>query len=129
MLILTVASVISLAAVQNSAASAARTTFGECVRAAAADAKKKEVPLEGLVAHLRQSCAADADKLRTTLVSFDVKNGVKKAQANEDAELQLQDYYAAQEERYRYEVAARKPKAPVQAAAAPTTPAAPATAK
>jgi hypothetical protein len=129
MIILTLASVISLAAVQNSAASAARTTFGECVRTAATDAKKKDVPLEGLIAHLRQSCEADAGKLRSALVSFDVKNGVNKAQANADAELQLEDYYAAQEERYRYEVAARKPKAAVQAAAAPAAPAAPATAK
>jgi hypothetical protein len=129
MIILTLASVISLAAVQNSAASAARTTFGECVRTAATDAKKKDVPLEGLVAHLRDSCTAEAAKLRSALVNFDVKNGVKKAQANADAELQLDDYYAAQEERYRYEVAARKPKAPAQAAAAPATPATPATAK
>jgi hypothetical protein len=128
MLILTLASVISLAAVQNSAASSARSAFGQCVQTAAADAKKKDVPLEGLVAHLRQSCEADAGKLKGALVSFDVKNGVKKAQANEDADLQLEDYYSAQEERYRYEIAARKPKAAVQAAAAPA-PAAPATAK
>ena len=124
MLILTIASVISLAAVQNSAASSARTTFGECVRAAATDAKKKDVPVEALIAHLRQSCEADAGKLKNALVSFDVKNGVKRAQANSDANLQLEDYYAAQEERYRYEVAAKtKAKSAVQAAAAPPTPA------
>ncbi len=126
MLILTIASVISLAAVQNTAASSARKSFGDCVRTAAADAKKKDVSLEGLVAHLRQTCETDGGKLKSALVSFDVKNGVKRGQASEDANLQLEDYYAAQEERYRYEVDAKKPKVAVQSAAAP---AAPATAK
>ena len=60
---------------------------------------------------------------KSALVAFDVKNGVKRAQASSDAQLQVDDYLAMSSE--KYEAKAPKPKAsptpppPVQAAAAP----------
>lgn len=117
MLTLAMASAIYVATIQNAAASAARSAFSNCVREAAAQAKKDNVPLEGLAPQVRQACEAQGSKLKAALVAFDVKNGVKRSQAAEDADLQLEDYYAAQQERYEYEIEAKKPKQAVAAKA------------
>ncbi len=124
MFALAMASAIALATLQSSAAGSARTAFNGCIREAAAQAKKDKVPLETLAAQLRQACDGEGAKLKAALVAFDVKNGVSRKQAGADADLQLDDYYVAQEERYQYEIKASKPKEALAA-----KPAEPSTAK
>ena len=111
MLSMVIASAISAAAFQNAAATNARSALMTCLRSAVADAEKGKMAVEALTPHLRQACAADAGKLKSALVAFDVKNGIGRKQAAEDADLQLDDYYATQEEHYRYDVEKRSPKA------------------
>ena len=123
MFALATASALALVALQSSAANTARTGFNTCIREAAAQAKKDKVPLENLVAQLRQACEGEGAKLKAALVAFDVKNGVSRKQAASDADLQLDDYYVAQEERYRYEIEANKPREALAAKPAdPSTP-------
>ena len=119
MLLTATASVMYLIAAQNAAISSSRTAYGDCVRDAAVTVKKENVPLDQLVPRLRQACEAQRAELKSALVEFDVKNGVSRKQAGEDADLQLDDYYVAQEERYAYELE----KAPAKATAAQSPPA------
>ena len=127
MFLMATASVMYLVAAQNAAISSSRTAYADCVRDAAISVKKENVPLDQLTPRLRQACEAQRAALKTALVAFDVKNGVGRKQAGEDADLQLDDYYVAQEERYAYELekappkanAAQSPPAPNPATAAP----------
>lgn len=112
MIAFVVASVVYAAAVQAAPVAAERTAFAQCVKKAADAAKEGKVAIEGFTAHLQQACSAEGMKFKTKLVAFDVKNGVKRAQASEDADLQLEDYYAAQEDRYRYELDKTAPSKP-----------------
>lgn len=112
MIELAMASAMYAAAVQSAPAAAERSAFAECVKQAADTAKKNKVEIDALIAQLQQACSAEGDKFKTKLVAFDVKNGVKRTQAAEDADLQMEDYYAAQEDRYRYEMDKRTPAAP-----------------
>ena len=113
MIEIAIASAIHAAALQSTPAAAERNAFAECVKKAADAAKDSKVAMDGFIAHLQQACSAESDKFKTKLVAFDVKNGIKRAQASEDADLQLEDYYAAQEDRYRYEMEKSGPAKPV----------------
>ena len=127
MLVMAMASAMYLAAAQNAAVSSSRTAYADCVRDAAVAVKKDKIPLDQLTPRLREACDAQRTKLKDALVAFDVKNGISRKQAAEDADLQLDDYYLAQEERYAYELektppkanASQSPPAPSPAAAAP----------
>ena len=121
MLSLAMASMVYVAAVQNAAANSARSAFSNCVRDAAAKAKQENIPVDDLAAKLRAACEAESAKLKAALVAFDLKNGVSRKQAAADADLQMDDYYVAQEERYRYEIDARKPKEALAAKPTETT--------
>lgn len=104
MITLVIASAISLVAVQNAAANSARSALTDCLRAAVTQAKSSKVAPDAVVEQMKQACAAQAGKLKAALVAIDVKNGISRKQASADADLQLDDYYAAQEDRYRYEL-------------------------
>ena len=106
--VMIIASAIVLAMLQNAAATSARSSLVDCLRSAAAEAKKTNVAADGLVPHMKQACEAHAAKLKGVLVAFDVKNGISRKQAGADADLQLEDYYATQEEKYRFELERNK---------------------
>ena len=111
MLSIVIASAIYAAALQNAAATSARSALVTCLRTAVAEAQKAKVAPEALTDQMRQACAAEAGKLKSALVAFDVKNGIGRKQAASDADLQLDDYYATQEDHYRYELEKQAPKA------------------
>ena len=121
-----VASIIYAGAMQAAPVAAERSAFANCVKKAADGAKQSKVSIDGFTAHLQQACSAESDKFKTKLVAFDVRNGVKRTQASEDADLQLEDYYAAQEERYRYELDKEAPPKPSQPQSPPAANPAPA---
>lgn len=102
MIMLLIASTIFAAAVQNAAATSARSALTDCLRSAVAQASTNKLAADAIVSHMRQACDAPAGRLKAALVAFDVKNGISRKQAAEDADLQLDDYYATQEEKYRY---------------------------
>ena len=92
-----------------------RAAFSACLKQASAKALDSKVPVDGYVAHLTNACSAEATAFKNALVNFDVKNGVKRGQASEDAQAQIDDYMAASSENY----AARVDPAPAKEASQP----------
>ena len=94
-----------------------RETYTACLSNAFVSAKTNKVPADAFKAHVHTTCAAAEDELRKKLVAFNVKNGMGKKSATEDAQVQIDDYVFTAEENYRY---ALKPPKQAQAAIAPS---------
>jgi hypothetical protein len=99
---------------------APRQDFTDCLKRAGLQAAAQQVAPDQFGAFAMQQCAAAGASFKGALVAFDVKNGVKRARAESDAQLQVDDYLAMSAE--KYEARAPKPKpsvppAPVQASA------------
>jgi hypothetical protein len=90
MIVLTMASAVSLLALQASV-NVPRSAFGTCISEAAEKAKSEKVTGEGIVEYLRTACDPAAAKLKNALIAFDTKNGVARARAAEDAQMELDD--------------------------------------
>lgn len=102
---------------------APRQDFTDCLKRAGLQAAAQQVAPDQYAAFAMQQCAAAGASFKGALVAFDVKNGIKRAKAAADAQLQVDDYLAMSAEKYEAKVGV-KPKAapaPVQAAA-PTPP-------
>ena len=65
-------------------------------------AESQNVAADGYEAFLTSACAAQAASLKSALVAFDVKNGIRKATAEADAQAQIDDYHATAKEKYEY---------------------------
>lgn len=120
MISLMVASAIGLTALQ-SGIDIPRKNFGACLSSAldAAMAQKVAVPDYG--AFVLRTCQAQADSLKTGLIGFDVKNGIKRSQAAADAQAQIDDYLAVSSDRYESRTGRLKSE-PASNAAPPPTP-------
>lgn len=115
--------VTSLLALQ-AAVNAPRQAFTACLKQASQTADARKISSDQYAAHVKQACSAQANSFREALVAFDVKNGIKRAQASEDAQLQLDDYYLQSTETYEMKHPAAPTPQPQQASAPqqPSTP-------
>jgi|GEM_PF-7076226 len=115
--------VAGLAMLQASIATP-RQDYTDCLKRAGLQAAAQQVAPDQYSAFASQQCAAQAASFKSALVAFDVKNGVKRAQAAADAQLQLDDYLAMSAEKYEAKAPKAKPPAPPQPvqAAAPVQP-------
>jgi hypothetical protein len=100
---------------------APRQDFTDCLKKASLTAAAQQVAPDQYSAFATQQCSSQAASFKAASAAFDVKNGVKKAQAVSDAQAMVDDYIASSAE--KYEAKAPKLKAsvtppPVQAAAA-----------
>ncbi len=125
MISLLVASAVGLTALQ-AGIDIPRKNYVACLKGALDSAVSQNVPAADYGAYIAKTCAAQADSLRSGLIGFDVKNGIKRTQAAADAQAQIDDYVAMSTEKYEARLAVSKPRpAPAANAAAPTpTPAA-----
>jgi hypothetical protein len=101
---------------------APRQDFTDCLKKASLQAAAQQVAPDQYPAFAAQQCAGQATSFKAALVAFDTKNGVKRAQASSDAQLQVDDYVAMSSEKYEAKApkkALPTPPPPVQAAAAP----------
>lgn len=105
MISLLVAGAVGLTALQ-AGIDVPRKNFSTCLSAASSDALAKKVAAADYGAFIAAACSAQADSLRNGLIAFDVKNGIKRAQAAADAQVQIDDYLAMSSENYE----ARAPK-------------------
>ena len=101
---------------------APRQDFTDCLKKASLQAAAQQVAPDQYGAFAKQQCSGPGENFRAALIAFDVKNGIKRAQAASDAQMQVDDYVAMSAE--KYEAKAPKPKAaptpqPVVQAAAP----------
>lgn len=103
------------------AIAAPRQDFTECLKRASLQAAAQKVAPDQYSAFANEQCAAQSAKFKAALVAFDVKNGIKRAQASSDAQLQVDDYVSMSLEKYESKVGAQPKTAatpqPVQAAA------------
>ena len=116
MISLLVASAIGLTAMQ-AGIDVPRKNLGTCLSSALDAAMAQKIAVADYGAFVLTTCGAQANSLKSGLVGFDVKNGIKRTQAAADAQVQIDEYFAMAAERYE----ARAPK--VKAAAPTPTPA------
>lgn len=115
--------VTGLAFLQASIA-APRQDFGDCLKKAGQQAAAQQVAPDQYSAFAAKQCAGSAASFKGALIAFDVKNGVRRAKADSEAQLQVDDYIAMSAE--KYESKAPKPKAAPNVTPAPVQAAAPA---
>ena len=105
-----------------------RDAFRNCLREASAKASTEKVGGGAYEAWVRNACAGQLSTLRTTIIGFNMKNGVARKAAGDDADLTVDDYVASSVDHYKFmaEVNTPEPAAKQAAAPAATPPATPA---
>ncbi len=119
MIELVVASALYTMSWQTAAATSARQQLVQCLKEASTKAQSDKLAADGFAAFAQQSCATQASGLKSAIWSFDSKNKVSRKQSEADVDLQIEDYVATAEERYRMSTT---PKAQAQQASQPTQP-------
>ena len=114
MISLFVASAIGLTALQ-AGIEIPRKNFGACLSSVLDSAMAQKIAVADYGAFVVKTCEAQASSLKTGLIGFDVKNGIKRAQATADAQAQIDEYFTMATERYE----SRAPKAKAAIAPAP----------
>ena len=99
---------IAAAMMMLQAATADRSAYVSCLKDAVASAKSASVGVDGFKVYAHKTCESTESGLKSKLVSFNVKNGMSKKAAAEDAQVQLDDYVYSAEEKYRYSAEAPK---------------------
>ena len=108
MFILTIAA-LALAFADTSA-SKERSALANCLKQSVESAKSAKVEAAAFDAYMHSHCAAQEEGLRKAVIAIDVKNGVSRKDAAENAELDVGGYFEGSAERYEYEVEAAKPE-------------------
>ena len=99
MISLVMSSAIYLLAMQ-AGIDAPRAAFGDCLKQAAVKAKTDKLAPDAFTELARTSCSAQAASFKEALIKFDVKYGVKRAQATADADVQIDDYFMSSTSSY-----------------------------
>ena len=105
---------------------APRKNFVACLRTAYDTALSQKVAVPDYGAFIVKACDSQSNSLKSALVGFDVKNGIRRTQASADAQAQVDDYVAMSTEKFELKIG--KPKvvvAPSPVAPTPTPAAAP----
>ena len=130
MLALVMGSVMYLVAAQATI-TGPTIAFKDCLKATSAKAKNEKVATANYEAYARNACSAQLAGLTNAITSFNVKNGMKRKDAADDAELTAGDYLTSSVDKYQYlagvdaenDKAVADSKAKAAAAAAATPPA------
>lgn len=85
-----------------------RKAFVACLQEAALAAEGQNVAAAGYGAFVIQRCEAHANSLKSGLIAFDVKNGIKRTLAATDAQAQVDDYVAVAVEKYEFRMGKSK---------------------
>ncbi|MBA2771823.1 MAG: hypothetical protein M3428_00455 [Pseudomonadota bacterium] len=101
-------SLLAAAALYAGVSGEPRQAYSACLKDAVANAKTTNVPADGFKAYVHQTCAAAEDSFRKSLAAFNVKNGMGRKVATEDAQVQIDDYVFTAEDNYRFSLQASK---------------------
>jgi len=85
----------------QAAINAPRSAFLDCLKQASNQATAQKIAPDQYSAFAMQQCAAAADKFKSALISFDVKNGIKRAQATADSQMMVDDFVAMSADKYK----------------------------
>jgi hypothetical protein len=88
-----VAFVALMAAPIDTAAKAPRTAFAECLKQALAEARTQKVAADAFDAFARTQCATTEDALKKAVMAIDVRNGIARKDAADNARQEMDDYY------------------------------------
>jgi len=111
----------------QAAINAPRTAFTACLKQADSKATSQKVAGDAYEAFVRNTCSAQLEALRSALVGFNLKNGMARRTATEDANMMIDDYLASSIDHYKFILSTNEPPPKAAApAAAPTVPATPA---
>jgi hypothetical protein len=102
------AGVIGLTAMQ-AGIDGPRKAFVACLHSAADAAQAQNIAVAEYGPFLLKTCGTQANNLRSGLIGFDVKNGIRRTQASADAQAQIDDYVALSSEKYESKVGKPKP--------------------
>ena len=91
-ILLTAALAAAPAPVSQAAMSSSRQALVACLKEASATAKPGEVTLETFATFAKTHCAEQVSALQSAMISFDMKNGIKRKDAVEGADLAVDDY-------------------------------------
>lgn len=97
--------IVFAAAMLMQAGATDRSAYVSCLKDAVSSAKGANVSVDAFKDYAHKTCASVEQDFKSKLVSFNVKNGMSRKAASEDADVQLEDYVYTAEERYRYSVA------------------------
>ena len=123
MIALVGASALYLIASQ-AAITAPRTAFTACLKTADSKATSEKVAGDAFEAYARNSCSAQLDALRSALVGMNVKNGMARRAATEDANMMIDDYLSSSIDHYKFMASSNSPPPKAAPAAVAATPAA-----
>ena len=101
MIALVMSSALYMIATQASMA-APTNAFKDCLKATSTKAKNEKVAPANYEAYARNACSAQLTGLTNAITSFNVKNGMKRKDAYDDAELTAGDYLASSVDKYQY---------------------------
>ena len=120
MIVLVIASGITLAALQQAIA-APTQAFRGCLRDAAAKATSEKVSGDAIEAYLRSACTAEMGSLKSAVIAFRVKNGMGKKAAADDAAMTIDDYVATPVDNYQFMASQNAPAKPAAPVATPAS--------
>jgi hypothetical protein len=104
-----------------------RKNYSACLQKVIKDKREANLSTEGFTAAAKADCAAQEAAFRASLVAADLKMGLKKADAEEGAELQVEEYVLNAADTYSIGSTGNSKTAkadPAPAMAPPATPAA-----
>ncbi len=110
-------SILAATALFAGAAGEPRQAYSACLKNAVTNAKVAKIPGDGFKAYAHQACVAAEDSFKKSLAAFNVKNGMGKKNATDDAQIQIDDYVFAAEDKYRFSL---EPPRTSQAANSPS---------
>lgn len=102
--------ILAAVAIYAGVAGDTRKAYSACLNDAVASAKAAKIPADGFKAHAHQTCAAVEATFRKELAAFNMKNGMGRKTATEDAQIQIDDYVYTADERYRFSLQPPKPR-------------------
>lgn len=79
-----------------------RQEYVTCLNNAVASAKTANVTADAFKAYAQKTCSTVEEGFKARLVTFNVKNGMSRKAATDDAQVQLEDYMYTYEEKFRY---------------------------
>ena len=100
MIIVTMASAVSMLSLQASV-TAPRTAFADCIETASKRAVTEKVKADAFGEYLKAACTPAGAKFKNALVAFDTKNGVGRARAVQDAQMELDDSFESAARTYK----------------------------
>ena len=115
MIVLIAASAVSMLASQ-AAVAAPTIAYKDCLKQTSIQAKKEKVGGDAYEAYVRNACSAQITALRDALIAFEVKNGTKRKDAAQDADMTVDDYVASSVDNYKFRAGIEADNAKVEAA-------------